>query len=229
MHFLRSSVFGAVAVICTPSFCLAEDTGLSNLRGHTNESAVQNSTQGFLESLAARWCEQPGGICGGPWKLPKLCCVKAKCESLLEGDGTKKCVEQHPEPRCAPVGHECGHRGQQQQQHSCCGNARCEKLLGGDGTMKCVEQHPADQTCAREHAECGGPGRLTIPCCAPHFSCKAPWHGAVMKYMYTCEAEETCAKAHADCGGPGRLTIPCCAPHLSCKAPWHGAAVMKCV
>merc|ERR1712176_681404 len=122
--------------------------------------------------------EPVGGICGGPWKWPKLCC----------------------------------------------GGAKCEKLLGGDGTMKCVQQHPADETCAQEHADCGGPGRRTIPCCAPHFFCKEPWPGAVMK----CEAERTCAKAYAECGGPGRLTIPCCAPHLSCKAPWAGA-VMKCM
>jgi len=141
------------------------------------DAAEPNVTaSGTSEVLGSWWCEPVGGVCGGPWKWPKTCCGNAKCKKLLGGDGTMKCVEQRPEPRCVPSKVDCGGPGRRTER--CCGSATCEKLLGGDGTMRCVEHHSEPQ-CVAPHAECGGPGRRTMPCCGPEFSCKAPHTGAV--------------------------------------------------
>merc|ERR1712060_829994 len=62
---------------------------------------------------------------------------------------------------------------------TCChGTCESQLSMGGSGIMKCV-----DKQCAAPHAECGGPGRLTLPCCAPEFSCKAQLSSAIMKCM----------------------------------------------
>merc|ERR1712060_601785 len=144
--------------------------------GVHEDSAELNST-GMMEALANWWCEPVGGVCGGPWKWPKKCCGNAKCQKLLGGDGTMKCVEEHPEQQCVPIHGECGGPGRRTE--TCC-HGKCESpsFVGGNGIMKCV-----DKQCAAQHAECGGPGRQTLPCCAPELSCKSPFGSAVMKCM----------------------------------------------
>jgi len=138
------------------------------------DSAELNST-GAMEALASLWCAPVGGVCRGKW-LPwqKKCCGSAKCQKLLGGDGTYKCVEEHPVQQCVPNHGECGGPGRRTE--TCC-HGTCENQLGG-GVMKCV-----DKQCVAPHAECGGPGRQTLRCCSPEFSCKAPFGSAVMKCM----------------------------------------------
>merc|ERR1711972_379265 len=115
--------------------CRCGDAAVSASASHSenfdegaSEDATDTNSTGMLDTFTSWWCEPVGGVCGGPRKWPK----------------------------------------------KCCGNAKCERLLGGDGTKKCVEQHPVHQQCVHSHGECGGPGRRTLPCCAPWLSCKAP-------------------------------------------------------
>merc|ERR1711972_936871 len=84
-------------------------------------------------------------------------------------------------PWCTPIADKCGGTlGPFKWHKKCCGNARCQKLFGSpDGTMKCVQEQP-EQQCVPLHRECGGPGRLTLPCCQPELSCKAQFFSAVM-------------------------------------------------
>jgi len=87
---------------------------------------------------------------------------------------------------CTPVDGKCGGQlGPIKWHKKCCGNARCQKLFGSpDGTMKCVRNHnhPPHQ-CVPHHGECGGPGRQTLPCCAPRLSCRKQFFSEIMKCM----------------------------------------------
>merc|ERR1711983_339327 len=47
------------------------------------------------EVAAEGWCQHEGGFCGGPRHLPRRCCSGSTCETLLGGDGARKCVAAH--------------------------------------------------------------------------------------------------------------------------------------
>merc|ERR1712050_493893 len=98
-----------------------------------------------MEALASWGCEPVGGVCGGPWKWPRKCCGKAKCQKLLGGDGTMKCVEEHPEQQCVPTSGECGGPGRRTE--TCCHGVCESQSLGGSGIMKCVEKHMEPTGC----------------------------------------------------------------------------------
>merc|ERR1712183_443131 len=97
-------------------------------------------------------CVPTNGECGGPGRQTETCC-HGKCQKLLGGDGTMKCVE---EQQCVPTNGECGGAGRHTE--TCChGKCESQPFVGGSGIMKCV-----DKQCAAPHAECGGPGRQAL-------------------------------------------------------------------
>jgi hypothetical protein len=199
---------------------------------HVNVSALSNETslpagaeqevstilnETLLQPEAA-WqeCRDEGGICGGPGRLPRPCCGSLRCETLLGGDGERRCASRQ---ECVPLGQVCGQNSQESQ--SCCGAGTCKSLLGGDGTMKCVEQQ--QPTCVAVGAECGGPGRLKQACCSGQ--CEQLLGGSVMK----CVQQPTCVARGEGCGGPGRLTQPCCSGQCLKRDPWNSFSIMACL
>merc|ERR1712056_65283 len=119
------------------------------------------------------------------------------CKAIVLGEDSEASASEDPEGLnstglsaaaaglwCTPVDGKCGGMlGPFKWHKKCCGNARCQKLFGSpDGTMKCVEKQP-EQQCVPHHGECGGPGRQTLPCCAPRLSCRKQFFSEIMKCM----------------------------------------------